>query len=79
MTTDTRKQLRLNLGPATLHAVRTFARAEGRSESAMATRLIAEAVASRRACADLTSDELRKMVAALIAKQSMAAPTLAPE
>jgi hypothetical protein len=62
---DTKKHLRLIMPPGIGHAVRSLALKEGRSESAMAVRLIGVGLDAMRTAERNPDDDIRRLVAVL--------------
>lgn len=72
---DTKKHLRLIMPPGIGHALRSLALKEGRSESAMAVRLIAESIDARNVAAQSQPEDVKRLMALL----TLAAKTAEPE
>jgi hypothetical protein len=71
----TKKHLRLIMPPGIGFALRSLALKEGRSESAMAVRLIAEAIDARNVAAQSQPEDLRRFLSVLaLAAKSTAEP-----
>jgi hypothetical protein len=71
----TKKHLRLIMPPGIGHALRSLALREGRSESSMAVRLIAESIDARNVAAQSQPEDLKRFlsVLALAAKSAATA------
>jgi hypothetical protein len=78
MADDRRRQLRLILPVGTNHSLHSLALREGRSDSGIAVRLIAEAIDSRRAASGVSSAEIRRLIGILTAREG-ATPAKPPD
>jgi len=75
MADDRRRQLRLILPPGINHAMRILSQREGRSESSMCVRLIAEAIDARSVAAQAQPEDLKRFLSVLaLAAKSTAEP-----
>jgi hypothetical protein len=74
MADDRRRQLRLILPPGINHAMRILAQREGRSESSMCVRLIAEAIDARSVAAQAQPEDLKRFLSVLALAAKSAAP-----
>jgi hypothetical protein len=70
----TKKHLRLIMPQGIAHAMRTLALREGRSESAMAVRLIAEAIDARNVAARAQPEDLKRFLSVLLSAAKTAEP-----
>jgi hypothetical protein len=66
------------LPPGINHAMRSLALKEGRSESAMAARLIAEAIDARTVAAQSQPEDLKRFLSLLTIAAKSASAELAP-
>jgi hypothetical protein len=65
MADEHRRQLRLILPPSINHAMHQLAIREGRTDSAMATRLIAEACDARKLAAQSQPEDVKRLLSLL--------------